>query len=203
MNIQLSNKPYQIATPVTGAIRIRNEKKQAAVAEDKKNYWLISEPVAVLVGHVTGVIGGVATTFAGNMHYTVFAKLIPALQSMLGIEVSSYWFPDATRYIGYNPDTNDKTIHEFPSYSFVLGDLHAHVTNIMFVLTVLGILYAKYGESLNVLADFEEKRLEADVQIKGRIRLGTMAWYVILFVLKKETRAFIKQCMQLIKKLKA
>ena len=68
---------------------------------------------------------------------------------------------------------------------------------------VLGILYAKYGESLNVLADFEEKRLEADVQIKGHIRLGTMAWYVILFVLKKETRAFIKRCMQLIKKLKA
>ena len=68
---------------------------------------------------------------------------------------------------------------------------------------VLGILYAKYGESLNVLADFEEKRLEADVQIKGHIRLGTMAWYVILFVLKKETRAFIKRCMQLIKKIKA
>ena len=68
---------------------------------------------------------------------------------------------------------------------------------------VLGILYAKYGESLNVLADFEEKRLEADVQIKGRIRLGTMAWYFIVFVLKKETRAFIKRCMQLIKKLKA
>lgn len=68
---------------------------------------------------------------------------------------------------------------------------------------VLGILYAKYGESLTVLADFEEKRLEADVQIKGRIRLGTMAWYFISFVLKKETRAFIKRCMQLIKKLKA
>ena len=67
---------------------------------------------------------------------------------------------------------------------------------------VLGILYAKYGESLTVLADFEEKRLEADVQIKGRIRLGTMAWYFIAFVLKKETRAFIKRCMQLIKKLK-
>lgn len=68
---------------------------------------------------------------------------------------------------------------------------------------VLGILYAKYGESLTVLADFEEKRLEADVQIKGRIRLGTMVWYFIVFVLKKETRAFIKRCMQLIKKLKA
>ncbi|MCR4625454.1 MAG: hypothetical protein K5795_05750, partial [Lachnospiraceae bacterium] len=34
----------------------------------------------------------------------------------------------------------DKTIHEFPSYSFVLGDLHAHVINIMFVLAITAIL---------------------------------------------------------------
>ena len=122
-------------------IQIRNEKKKNAAAAGMKNYRIVSEPVAVVVGHVSGILGGVATTFAGNIHYTVFAKMIPALQSMLGIEVSSYWFPDATRYIGYNPDTNDKTIHEFPSYSFVLGDLHAHVTNIMFVLTVVGILF--------------------------------------------------------------
>lgn len=122
-------------------VQIRNEKKKNAVASDTKNYWIISEPVAALICHVAGILGGVATTFAGNMHYTVFAKIIPAVQSMLGLEVSSYWFPDATRYIGYNPDTNDKTIHEFPSYSFVLGDLHAHVTNIMFVLTLVGILF--------------------------------------------------------------
>ena len=37
---------------------------------------------------------------------------------------------------------NDKTIHEFPSYSFVLGDLHAHVVNVMFVLFVIGGVYA-------------------------------------------------------------
>ena len=36
----------------------------------------------------------------------------------------------------------DKTIHEFPSYSFILGDLHAHVVNVMFVLLLVGLLYA-------------------------------------------------------------
>lgn len=36
----------------------------------------------------------------------------------------------------------NRTIHEFPSYSFVLGDLHAHVVNVMFVLLVLGLLYS-------------------------------------------------------------
>lgn len=140
-------------------IRLRNEKKKDAVAADTKNYWLISEPVAVVISHVAGIVGGVATTFAGNMHYTVFAKVVPAVQSMLGLEVDNYWFPDATRYIGYQPDTNDKTIHEFPSYSFVLGDLHAHVTNIMFVLTVVGILLAWLLYREEKMAAVKEGRL--------------------------------------------
>ena len=117
-------------------VQLRNKKRK------EQNLSAIGKNWGGIVSHVAGILAGTAVTFAGNMHYTVFAKIIPAIQNMLGMEVSSYWFPDATRYIGYNPDTNDKTIHEFPSYSFVLGDLHAHVTNIMFVLTVLGILYA-------------------------------------------------------------
>ena len=44
------------------------------------------------------------------------------IEKLTGKEVSSYWFPDATRYIGYNPyREEDRTIHEFPCYSFVLG----------------------------------------------------------------------------------
>ncbi|MBR4725008.1 MAG: hypothetical protein IK071_04415 [Lachnospiraceae bacterium] len=100
---------------------------------------------------VTGALAGVAVCFTSNAHYLVYNKFVPWLRTLLGIDklaesaeytFSNYWFPNATRYIGYNPDTHDKTIHEFPLYSFVLGDLHAHVINIMFVLTVAGILYA-------------------------------------------------------------
>ena len=69
-------------------------------------------------------------------------KVIPSYLKLQGKEADSYWFPDATRYIGYNPDVPDKTIHEFPCYSFVLGDLHAHVVNVMFVLFLVGLLYA-------------------------------------------------------------
>ena len=91
---------------------------------------------------ITGFIAGLAVSIAGNMHYVVYAQIIPLIQKLKGQEVDSYWFPDATRYIGFNPDVPDKTIHEFPCYSFVLGDLHAHVVNIMFVLLLLGLLYA-------------------------------------------------------------
>ena len=91
---------------------------------------------------LTGFLAGLAVSIAGNMHYVVYGQIIPLIQKLKGQEVDSYWFPDATRYIGFNPDVPDKTIHEFPCYSFILGDLHAHVVNIMFVLLLLGLLYA-------------------------------------------------------------
>lgn len=93
---------------------------------------------------ISGLIGGAAVCFAGNMHYPTYMFFEPLVRKFFGMEEGTYhyWFPDATRFIGYHPETTDKTIHEFPAYSFVLGDLHAHVINIMFVLTVLGILLA-------------------------------------------------------------
>ena len=91
---------------------------------------------------VTGFLAGIAVSVAGNMHYVIYGCVIPWIQKAKGEEVGHYWFPDATRYIGFNPDVDDKTIHEFPCYSFVLGDLHAHVVDIMFVLLILALLYA-------------------------------------------------------------
>lgn len=89
---------------------------------------------------------------AGNSHAFFYADNAPG-QGLLrwlsdrGIEVgslASFYFADSTRYIGYNPDTADKTIHEFPYYSFLVADLHAHVANTVFVLLLLGILLAYY-----------------------------------------------------------
>jgi len=91
-----------------------------------------------------GILASLAVCIAGNMHYPTYKWFEPLVRKFFGMEKGSYdyWFPDATRFIGYHPETNDKTIHEFPSYSIVLGDLHAHVINIMFVLTVVAALLA-------------------------------------------------------------
>ncbi len=87
-----------------------------------------------------GILAGAGLSMAGNVHYVVY-KLFGAFLKLEGWE--DYWFPDSTRYIGYNPvNEKDQCIHEYPSYSFVLGDVHAHMINIMFVLTVVGLLYA-------------------------------------------------------------
>lgn len=93
---------------------------------------------------LAGVTAGIAVSIAGNVHYIVYRCVLPLIRKIQGVaETASYWFPDATRYIGYNPvNDSDKTIHEFPCYSFVLGDLHAHVVNVMFVTFLVGMLYA-------------------------------------------------------------
>ena len=85
-----------------------------------------------------GILAGMAVSMSGNLHYIIYGIILRLLKIK-----TDYWFPSSTRYIGFDPAvTGDETIHEFPSYSFVLGDLHAHVINVFLVLTVLGILYA-------------------------------------------------------------
>lgn len=78
-----------------------------------------------------GLISAVLLNFAGNFHTPIYA---------IKEGRDKYWYPDATRFIGYNPETNDKTIHEFPIYSYVVSDLHAHLLNLPFVLLYIALL---------------------------------------------------------------
>lgn len=144
---------------------------------------------------ITAMIAGLSVSVAGNMHYVYYGQLCPLFQKLTGQEPDSYWFPDATRYIGFNPDVEDKTIHEFPCYSFVLGDLHAHVVNIMFVLLLLGVLYAwikmvrkrGYEPGEPGTREFWEKNLLMPQLLLAAVLLGMFQWtnywdFVIYFV---------------------
>lgn len=144
---------------------------------------------------VSGLTAGFAVSVAGNMHYVIYSKILPWIQKWKGEEVSGYWFPNATRYIGHNPDVPDKTIHEFPCYSFVLGDLHAHVVNIIFVLLITGILYAwmknvlsqrKEGEEFSGKSFWKRQLLCPHILLAAML-LGMFQWsnfwdFVIYFV---------------------
>lgn len=50
-----------------------------------------------------------------------------------------YWYPNATRFI-------DRTIHEFPVYSFVVSDLHAHVFSMPIVIALLMTIFLWLSE---------------------------------------------------------
>lgn len=52
---------------------------------------------------------------------------------------ANYWYPDATRFI-------ERTIHEFPSYSFVVSDLHAHVLALPINLLLMQTIFMWFQE---------------------------------------------------------
>lgn len=89
---------------------------------------------------LTGLLGSFMVNLGGNLHTIyLFTKGYPNEHPIAFWEIFSaynpaaYWYPNATRFIPL-------TIHEFPSYSYVVSDLHGHVLNIPFVLLLLAIL---------------------------------------------------------------
>ncbi len=102
-----------------------------------------------------GTLAGIATGYAGNGHYIIYRFIKPLVETLRGQAPTYYWFPDSTRYIGYDPDLPDKTIHEFPAYSSVLGDLHAHYVNLIFVIAVTAVAVAW---AMNVYTKRQETR---------------------------------------------
>lgn len=84
---------------------------------------------------IISLIPALLLTFGGTLH-----SVYKIAQSKINNTPLSYWYPDATRFIGYDPLTNDKTIHEFPLYSFVVSDLHGHMNDIPIVIFFMAFL---------------------------------------------------------------
>lgn len=112
---------------------------------------------------ITGLLAGFTTIIFGNSHSffydetSIGNKILPLFKKM-GIDVGNttdFFYPQSTRFIGHNPDSfliegikngGDKTIEEFPFYSFLVGDLHAHVCSTMVVLTLVAFCIAFIGK---------------------------------------------------------
>ncbi|MGB9707540.1 MAG: DUF2298 domain-containing protein, partial [Microgenomates group bacterium] len=93
-----------------------------------------------------GLISALLLSLGGNLHTFVYAVVLPFAKN-IGIyqgEVKPYFYADPRSYIGHYPPTNDKLITEYPAYSYVLGDLHAHIINVCFVLTFIALLFSSF-----------------------------------------------------------
>jgi YYY domain-containing protein len=108
----------------------------------KNNKYLhFNKTKMILVG---GLVSALIIAFGANLHPAFYNFKMKILKKPYCDGSFSYWYPNATRYIGVCPDVEDKTIHEFPSYSFIVSDLHGHVSDIPFVLTYLAIVFSLY-----------------------------------------------------------
>lgn len=106
---------------------------------------------------LSAILTAALVAFSGNLH-TLYAFFTQYLQKevlpITSITFSpltfpnNYWYPNATRFIPF-------TIHEFPLYSFVVSDLHGHVSDIPVVLfglaIILEIFLSKKIKHLNLI----------------------------------------------------
>lgn len=97
--------------------------------------------IGVLSLILFSALGSYLVNFAGNLHTIYLFTLgypndnpVPFWTILSWFNPTKYWYPNATRFIPY-------TIHEFPSYSYVVADLHGHVFDIPFVLLTLAMLF--------------------------------------------------------------
>lgn len=63
------------------------------------------------------------------------------------------------------------------------------------VLSGLAFLYPYYGKTLTVLPDFEEHKLEGDIKLRGRIRIGTLLYSAGRLMLNKNFRTQLNKFM--------
>lgn len=95
----------------------------------------------LLTGYLVTLGGNIQTLYAFTQGYTgenppAFWTLLwkPAeFLTRLPEGIAKYWYANATRFIPF-------TIHEFPSYSFVVSDVHGHVLSIPLVLLAFALL---------------------------------------------------------------
>ncbi|MCR5356328.1 MAG: hypothetical protein K6E63_02895 [Lachnospiraceae bacterium] len=89
-----------------------------------------------------GTAAAIMCSMGGNGHWIIYGIIKQIKEKILyGEAVTRYWFPSSTLFIGSEADAIDKGKHEFPSYTLVLGDLHAHVVNMLFVIPLLMIVF--------------------------------------------------------------
>lgn len=103
-------------------------------------YQLVAQltaPWGKRLSAVLGSTGAVLAVYGGNGHsvlYQLFRSWMPTTKS-------EFFYPDSTRFIGFDPATLDKAFTEFPAYGFIAGDLHAHVVATpLFMLSVALVL---------------------------------------------------------------
>ncbi len=155
--------------------------------EEKKRKIMLHNSLFMIM---SGTLTAFLVTLAGNMQ-TIYAFTkgytgedvkpfwnlfwtVPEFFSRVYEGLNIYWYANATRFIPF-------TIHEFPSYSFVVSDIHGHVLSIPFVLLAIGLLIVMFGRYIPQRENHELARLPAPDRRDGGQGILNHEWVRIGF----------------------
>ena len=94
--------------------------------------WIKLLAIGLMTGYIVSLGGNLHTLYSFTTGYPNETP-VPPWKLSFGYHPDRYWYPNATRFIPF-------TIHEFPAYSFVVSDLHGHVSDIPLVFLTLALL---------------------------------------------------------------
>ena len=134
-----------------------------------------------------GLLAALLVVLAGNGHTIWF--FVSHSFSFKG-----YWYPDATRFI-------ERTIHEFPAYSFIVSDLHAHVWSMPLLMWLIINIFIwlkdifKQGRQqlgqLRELINLNYVRRSAVIGATFGLIVSTSTWDVLIYGLLMLVLGFV------------
>ena len=146
-NLSLALVPAMAATGmyglVTNLIRAEQGKIKAAVL-----VGMVAALILVFLANLEGVLEFMRANGMGSDGFWSWVA-VEGLTAPVGSltqewwPTENWWWWRATRVIGSFDAgiQTDYTIHEFPAFSYILGDLHPHVMSVPFVVMFLGVLW--------------------------------------------------------------
>ena len=146
-NLSLALVPAMAATGMYGLVsnlvRADRDKVRAAVLTG-----MVAALLLVFLANLEGVLEFMRANGMGSDGFWSWIGVqgLTAPAGSLTQEwwpTENWWWWRATRVIGSFDAgiQTDYTIHEFPAFSYVLGDLHPHVMSVPFVVMFLGFLW--------------------------------------------------------------
>lgn len=102
----------------------------------------IVKPNSQTAPKLAGVFAGCMAAFSANFVWIIRGIILPIWRKITkrGLGEKHFWFADPTVYISTSLGDPDNGKNEFPAYSVILGDLHAHVLDVIFTLPFLAIM---------------------------------------------------------------
>lgn len=152
--------------------------------------YFFDKKISFLRSIFFGLVGAYILNLGGNLHTIyLFTKgypndnPIPFWQIFSGFNPQNYWYPNATRFIPF-------TIHEFPSYSYVVADLHGHVFDIPFVLLTLSLLFLFFYQINLISYKKQSKSLLRTLKKISKLQWLTPVFIGFLISIHYMTNAF-------------